>query len=61
MTDTWYYTAGGQQNGPVSGTDLRELLASGKIMVGVDERKRGWHDQIAGTLVVTRNSLMTWG
>jgi len=35
----------------------------GVIMVGVDERKRGWHDQLAKTFVVTKGSLMgaTWG
>jgi len=31
MSDTWYYTAGGQQNGPVSADDLRNLLTSGHV------------------------------
>lgn len=31
MSDQWHYNRGGKQVGPVSGTDLKELAASGQL------------------------------
>ncbi len=40
MADRWFYKHGGQVQGPVSVTDLRELLAAGRVLAG-DEAWEG--------------------
>ena len=36
-------------------------LGLGLIWVGIDPRKQGWHDKMAGTLVIRKNSSMRKG